>query len=177
MLLGLLGLILAASAYIMLFYMPQTSERDRCLGEAESCRAEIEAAQLRVEEKRRMERELEYLFSGEVPPLGIADYDNLQPVMFELNAILAPTQDYTLSFSTVDASQPIVRRSIALSFTADSYAAAKTVLQRLHGSAYRCMLDSLSLSMGQGGGVAVTGTIVFFEYQKLPQAASQEAAA
>jgi len=174
MLLGLLGVILVVSGYFMLFYMPMTSERDRCLGETEACRTEIEAAQFRLEEKRRMERELEELFSREVPPLSIADYDNLQPVMFELNSILAPTQDYSLSFSTVDASQAIVRRSISLSFTAGSYAAARTVLQQLHDSAYRCMLDNVSLNLdqGDGGTVSVNGTIVFFEYQA--QAPAQE---
>jgi len=175
MLLGLLGVILAASGYMMLFYMPMTSERDRCLGEAESCRTEIEAARLRLEEKRRMERELEELFSKDVPPLSIADYDNLQPVMFELNSILGPTQDYSLSFSTVDASQTIVRRSISLSFSAGSYDAAKAVLQKLHDSAYRCMLDSVSLNLdqGDGGAASVNGTIVFFEYQSQPTAQEQ----
>ena len=79
MLLALLGVILLASGYMLLFYMPMTAERDRCLGEAESCRAEIEAAQLRLEEKRRMERELEALFSAGEPPRSIADYDNLSP--------------------------------------------------------------------------------------------------
>jgi len=178
LLLGLLGVILVVSGYMMLFYMPQTAERDRCLGEAETCRTEIEAAQLRVEEKRRMERELEELFSQEVPPLSIADYDNLQPVMFELNTILAPTQNYTLSFSTVDTTQAIVRRSIALAFSAGSYDAAKAVLQQLHDSAYRCMLDSVNLNISGGtGGVTVSGNIVFFEYQAQPQAASQEGAA
>ncbi len=178
MLLGVLLVILVVSGYIMLFYMPMTTERDRCLSEAESCRTEIEAARLRVEDKRRMERELEELFAQEVPPLSIADYDNLQPVMFELNTILAPTRDYSLSFSTVDATQTIVRRSINLSFTAGSYEAAKTVLQQLHDSAYRCMLDSVSLSLGQGdGAVSVSGNIVFFEYQEEPPAAPQEEAA
>ena len=152
MLLALLGVILLASGYMLLFYMPLTAERDRCLGEAESCRAEIEAAQLRLEEKRRMERELEDLFSAGEPPRSIADYDNLQPVMFELNSILASTQDYSLSFSTVDASQAIVRRSISMSFTTGTYESAKAVLQQLHDSAFRCMLDSVNVSVGQGAG-------------------------
>ena len=156
---------------ILLFYIPQTTERDRCIGETEICQIEIEAAQLRLDEKRRMERELEELFAAETPPLSIADYDNLQPVMFELNSILASTQDYSLSFSTVDASQTIVRRSISIAFTTDSYASAKAVLQQLHDSAYRCMLDSVSLNLGDAQGpVTVSGTIVFFEYQASPQA-------
>ena len=172
MLLALLGVILLISGYMLLFYMPQTAERDRCIRETESCRTEIEAAQLRLEDKRRMERELEELFSAEVPPLSIADYDNLQPVMFELNSILASTADYSLSFSTVDASQAIVRRSISMSFTTGSYESAKAVLQQLHDSAFRCMLDDVTISAGQGeqNTVTVNGNIVFFEYQANPQA-------
>lgn len=177
MLLGLLGVILIASGYLLLFRFPMATERDRCLGEAELCRTQAEAAQLRLEDKRRMERELEELFAAETPPLSIADYDNLQPVMFELNAILSGAQDYSLSFSSVDASQTIVRRQLALSFTTGSYTAAKQVLQQLHDSAYRCMLDSVSLSVDRqdGGTVSASGTIVFFEYQAQPQA--QEPAA
>lgn len=171
MLLALLGVILLVSGYMLLFYMPQTAERDRCISETESCRMEIEAARLRLEEKHRMERELEELFAADVPPLSIADYDNLQPVMFELNSILASAQDYSLSFSTVDTSQTIVRRSISMSFTTDTYASAKTVLQQLHDSAFRCMLDSVNINVGRGEvrGVSVSGNIVFFEYQAQPQ--------
>ena len=167
LLLALLGVLLLVSGYMLLFYMPQTAQRDRCLQEAADRRVEIEAAQLRLEEKRRMEQELEALFSSGTPPLSIADYDNLQPVMFELNAILAATEDYSLSFSTVDASQPIVRRSISMSFTTGSYASAKAVLQRLHDSAFRCMLESVAITIGQGerDAVSVSGSIVFFEYQ------------
>ena len=173
MLLALLGVILVVSGYMLLFYMPMTAERDRCVGETESIRTQTEAAQLRLEEKRRMERELEALFSADSPPLSIADYDNLQPVMFELNAILSGTEDYSLSFSTVDASQPIVRRSISMTFATGSYDSAKAVLQQLHDSDYRCMLDSVSLSLGQGaqGPVTVSGDVVYFEYQAQPQAA------
>ena len=171
-LLALLGVILLVSGYMLLFYMPQTIERDRCLSEAELCRTQTEAAQLRLEEKRRMERELEALFSSETPPLSIADYDNLQPVMFELNSILGSTEDYSLSFSTVDASQTIVRRQLSISFTIGTYEYAPAVLQQLHASAFRCMLDSVGITINQGerDTVAVSGTIVFFEYQANPQA-------
>ena len=167
MLLALLGVILLVSGYMLLFYIPQTTERDRCIGETEACRTEIEAARLRLEEKRRMERELEALFAQEEPPLGLAPYDNVQAVMFELNTILSQTQEYSLSFGTVDTEQSIVRRSISLNFTCGSYEDAKAVLQQLHDSDYRCMLDNIAVSMGQTASdlVTVSGTIVFFEYQ------------
>ena len=167
MLLGLLGLIALASSYVMLFYMPVTARRDSAKEETELCRLQIEAAQVRLEEKRRMERELQALFAQEEPPLGLAPYDNVQAVMFELNTILSQTQEYSLSFGTVDTEQSIVRRSISLNFTCGSYEDAKAVLQQLHDSDYRCMLDNIAVSMGQTASdlVTVSGTIVFFEYQ------------
>lgn len=195
MLIGVLGILLAISGYILLFYNPMTSERDRCISETETCKMQTEAANLRIADKHRMELELEELFAAEVPPVGIPDYENLKPVMFELNSILSGTQNYNLSFSTVDASQTIVRRSIAMTFTTDSYASAKAILGQLHDSGYRCMIDNVSISFSNGGyrvgwwgdlwgdsgeyiegNVSVNATIVFFEYQKEVQTPAAEAA-
>lgn len=165
-LLGLLGVVALVSGYVMLFYMPMTARRDAAREETELCRLQAEAAQVRLEEKRRMERELEELFAGEGEHVRLADYDNLQPVMLELNTVLSETEDYSLSFGTVDASWTIVRRSISLSFTSGSYEAARATLRQLCGSAYRCLLDSVDLSISgeNGGSVSVNGVLLFFEY-------------
>lgn len=165
LLLVVFGVLLAVSGYFLLFYTPMKEEQDRCLAETESCMLQIEAANIRLEEKRRMERELEELFSQEPPPLSIPDYDNREPVMFELHSILTAARGYSLSFSTVDASQTIVRRSISMNFTAPDYEAARDILRKLHDCRYRCLLDNLVISFA-GESVSVNGTIVFFEYRK-----------
>lgn len=166
-LLALLGVILVICGYMLLFYTPQTAERDLCLQEAEDVLAQTQAARLRLEEKQRMEQELEALFSADTPPLSIADYDNIKPIMAELDPILALTTEFKLTFSTMETSLPLVRRSIAVTFTTDSYERAKTVLQRLHDSGYRCMLESVNLNLKEAaeGRVQFNGTLVFFEYQ------------
>lgn len=165
-LLGVLAVILLISCYVMLFYIPMTAELERLEDETELYRTQLAAAQQRAEEKQRMERELEELFAQPEPPLEMPAYDNLQQVMFELNAILVSAEEYSLSFGTVDAGENIVHRRISLSFTSGSYAQAKAVLQQLHDSVYRCMLDDLRLSLGSGqrNNVTVSGSIVFFEY-------------
>ena len=56
--------------------------------ETQLCRTQIESALLRVEEKRRMERELAEIFARDPDPLSLAPYDNLHPVMMELHHIL-----------------------------------------------------------------------------------------
>lgn len=167
MLLAVLAVLIIVSGYITLFYMPMTTERDNLDREIESTGLQMEAAQIQVANKRRMERELDEIFAVNPNPIALARYDNLQPVMMELNTILSAADDYSLSFSSVSAEQSIVRRSINLSFSSRSYAQARQILQRLDASAYRCMLESLNISMNQGrnNAVLVNGVIVFFEYQ------------
>lgn len=166
-LLGLLLVLALVGGYVMLYYMPMTAELERLEKEEASCEDQMAVVQIQAEDKRRMERELEEIFAAEPDPLSIAPYDNLQPVMFELNGILQSTPEYSLSFGTVDTEEPIIRRQIMLSYTSGSYEAAKEVLQRLHDSAYRCMLDSVSISIGERdeGSVSVSASLVFFEYQ------------
>ena len=167
MLLGVLVILALIVGYIMLFYNPTIAARDAAKADAEACREQTEAAQIRLAEKQRMERELDELFARNPNPLSLPDYDNLQPVMMELNSVLADTQNYSLSFATVDASQSLVRREISVNFTCGSYATAKSVLQRLHDSPYRCMLNNLNFSRGRtdDDSVSVSGSIVFFECQ------------
>ena len=167
MLLGVLLILVVVVGYVMLFYRPTTEARDAALADAASYRSQTETAQVRLEEKRRMERELDEIFARDPNPLGLPDYDNLQPVMVELNSILSGTQNYSLSFATVNASQRVVRREISISFTCDSYATAKLVLRRLHDSMYRCMLNNLTISRGRdaNSSASVSGSIVFFECQ------------
>lgn len=168
-LLGLLGCIVVISGYVMLFYLPMTTRRDAAISETEACRAELEAVQIQVEEKRRMERELERIFAESDDPLSLAPYDNLKQVMVELNTILTGALDYSLSFGTVDESETIVRRSISLTYRAGTYERAKAILQQIHDSAYRCMQESVNITIGEGsrggGAVTVNTTLVYFEYQ------------
>ncbi len=167
-LLGMLLVLVLVGGYVMLYYMPMTAELDRLEQEKLSCEDQLAVAQIQVEDKRRMERELEEIFAANPNPLSIAPYDNLQPVMFELNGILQSTPEYSLSFGTVNTEETIVRRQILLSYTSGSYEAAKRVLQQLHDSAYRCMLDNVSISIGERdeGNVSVSASLVFFEYQQ-----------
>lgn len=167
-LLGMLLVLVLVGGYVMLYYMPMTAELDRLEQEKLSCEDQLTVAQIQVEDKRRMERELEEIFAADPDPLSIPPYDNLQPVMFELNSILQSTPEYSLSFGTVNTEETIVRRQILLSYTSGSYEAAKRVLQQLHDSAYRCMLDDVSISVGERdeGNVSVSASLVFFEYQE-----------
>lgn len=166
-LLYILFVLVLISGYYILFYTPMTEEKTALETQIVQTQELILQEQVRVAQKESMEQELERIFAENDNPVSIAPYDNLQPVMFELNSILGETEEYSLNFETVDTQQQIVRRSISLRYQSPDYDAARQVLQKLHDSDFRCMLDGLNISIGEGeqAAVSVSATIVFFEYQ------------
>lgn len=64
-----------------------------------------------------------------------------------LNRLLSQdTSTYNLSFSDVERSDNQIRRPFSLSFTANSYTTARTILYRLTHGDYRCLISSVSFS-------------------------------
>lgn len=168
MLLIVLAVLVVGAAYVLLFRTPVLAARDDAIAETASCKEQTLALQDRLLEKQRMERELDKIFAESDNPLALPDYDNLQPVMRELNTVLSSAKNYSLSFANVDNTQSVVRREISVNFTCGGYNAAKNILQRLDDSPYRCMLNNVSITLGQKDSeqVSVTASIVYFECQE-----------
>ncbi len=146
-LLIVLLVLVAASAYYLWFYVPMQEKQTALEGQILDTRNEIEIDKVRVVKMEQMEEELRQIFADDPDPVSMAAYDNSQRVMFELHSILSETDDYSLNFSSVNtgADDNIVRRNISMNFETDDYEAAKSVLQKLHDSDYRCMMDDLSI--------------------------------
>jgi ABC-type Na+ efflux pump permease subunit len=165
-LLCILLVLVAAGGYIMFFYQPMQQKKTDLEGQIAINEELIAANQTKLDKQNQMKTELEAIFAMDDTPLSLAQYDNIQAVMFELNGILKQTEEYSLNFSTVDTEEKIVRRYISLQFRSVTYESAKQVLEQLHDSNYRCMLDNLDISTGSSDSdISVTATIVFFEYQ------------
>jgi len=164
-LLCVLLIIAVISAYFMLFYLPITREIDTIENSSMVLREQLDASVKRAEKRDSMVKELNQIFENNEEPVGLAEYDNIKQVMFELNSILSDTLDYSLSFGTVDTDSDIIRRSISINFSSNSYDSAKNILHRLNESAYRCMLDDINISISENQITSVNGTIVFFEYK------------
>lgn len=166
-LLMILLVLSISSGYILLFYTPMTEKIHQAEIQLAGTEEQISRAMVNLEQKKRMEAELKELFLKDPAPVGIAPYDNLTHVMLELNSILEETEEYSLSFGTVDAKGTIVRRPISLRFTSPDYAGARKVLETLKDSDYRCMIDDLDISVSSGRDfeISVRTTLVFFEYR------------
>lgn len=181
----ILVVLVLVSGYYLLFYVPVQNEKDSLTNRIEDTETEISVDQARVEELDRMKAELEAIFAGGADPASMAPFDNWENVMNQLNGVLSVAEDYSIDFATVDedGEDGVIRRKISLSFTCADYASARDVLQQLHDSPYRCMIDDLNVdvrSRGQAWSwwdgtlpeaqpgditVDVSTSIIFFEYQ------------
>lgn len=202
-LLLILVVMALGSAYYMLFYKPTTEEIENTETLIGDTQDQIAADQLRLAQKQKMQEELDAIFAADPDPVSMAPYDNSRNVLHELNAILENTQDYSLSFASVnvDEDSDVIRRNISLTYTSSGYRAALDILQKLHDSQYRCLLKNVSISLrersregswwyrlltGYANGVpdtnasdeysdvTVTATLTFFEYADGPVAPGQD---
>lgn len=189
-LLTVLLVLAAGSAYYMFFFRPNRDEKLAVELQILAAQDQIETDQLRLSRKQKMQSELEDIFSGDPDPASMAPYDNGRAVLHELSSILAGAEDYSLSFSTSPSaeSDDVIRRTVSMNFSCAGYEQARDILGQLHDSQYRCVLENLSLSSravaetypgdqaaGASGqalrasdaapaSVDVSATLVYFEY-------------
>ena len=144
-LLVIMSIVLLCGAYFFLVHQPVEAQKANLISaaaEAENERILLDAKLTKIAE---MEAELAGLPDNLAPT---PDYDNLQPVVNHLNAVMASTLDYTMSFqpAVMPEEGRIVRRAIDMTFTCSDYAAAHDIITQLHYGPFRCQLDNLSVS-------------------------------
>lgn len=105
----------------------------------------------------------------------VVTYNNLKAEINELNDIFGKAEDFSFGFDQAVATDDAVRRSVNASFTALSYEEAKAMLQQLHDSPYRCLIQDVNISSTTvedvegdeenlaDGPVAVSFTVTFYE--------------
>ena len=160
-----LAVLLLALGYMKLFYAPvQQAVEDNQQRQTElQDQALIE--QTRALKMQVMEKELEELKAGNaVPDAQVPDYDNVQRVMIELNAILARAQEYSLAFDDVSLDDSgLVRRPVELTFKTADYAAAREIINDLYHCRYRCSIQDDATDITAAPGAVTQLTAVFLE--------------
>lgn len=120
---------------------------------------------------KQMEDNIDSSKSGS--PSVVETYNNQKNEIVELNNIFADANTFNFSFDQAVANGNAVRRNITATFTADSYAQAKEMLENLYHCKYRCLIRDISVSPDNRensddnslmtGGVSVSFTVTFYE--------------
>jgi preprotein translocase subunit SecF len=164
-----LAVVLLAVGYFRFFLTPLQSEIET----QQQRQAEVEDSVLLAEKKLMTQKQMqskidELKESGTVPDAEVAEYDNIENVMLQLNAILSQADEYSLSFDAVSTDDNgTVTRPVELTFTASSYTAARSIINNLYQCPYRCAVSDISESsdtdLSTDGEIQVDLTVTFYE--------------
>ena len=163
-----LAVLVIGLAYYMGFYTPLQKELATLQEEAASVDSLIALSSTQVSNMNTMQAELDEIFARpEEEDTEIAPYDNKEVVFNQLNGILQLSENYNLSFTDpVIQADGTVRRNVGMSFSCPDYASAKSILEALNDSRWRCLISNLSISSNGNimeNPVQVSATITFFE--------------
>ena len=182
LLLGLLAVLLTVVSYARLFYQPVVGQLVEARERVTAAEDALVTEQGRLAQLRSMEQSLEEMRqSRDFRDSLLPDYDNIKLVMVELDAILLHARDYELIFAPPDFGPRLAERSVELTFSAGSYAAAKEILTALYDFPYRCELHDVTiLPQDNAAQVNIAAQPVFVKltmtlYEKLSPALYQSA--
>lgn len=164
-LLLLLAVIAIVSGYILLFYLPTTQRIESLNAQITQSQELVAQLDAKLASQQQMENKLEQLSAQDAQVPYMPAYDNIQAVMTELHAILAGCQEYSLSFQSEQGEDHVFYRRVSIPFTCSSYEQAQEILQKLHDSTLRGLLEDVQISQQEDGTVKASATIIFFEYQ------------
>lgn len=167
-LIAILLVLVIISSYVMFFHTPITNEIEQAKSQIELDNKLIDELDSKIDEKTYMQNELDKVFENNQSPISMPDYDNIKSVMIELNRILSASNEYALSFESVDTSQTVVERNVSLPFTCSSYQVAYDILNQINNSNLRCIIDDVAINQDDDGTVSVNANIIFFEYCENP---------
>lgn len=117
---------------------------------------ELFNAQLKAIKIKEMEK---YIDEHKDQAIGrVADYNNLQNEIIELNEILSEALTYKLDFEDATTDNKIVRRNVNITFQTKSYSAAKEIIESLKNSRYKSLLRDIDI-LAKENGLQSTGLV------------------
>lgn len=142
-----MAIILVAIVWFVFVYQRTTNELNSLENEIAAVQSETAVASAQVNRMHAMQAVIAKYKSEGVDPVPMPDYDNMTPLMSELNRIMAVTYTYTISFDGLDTTATdYVLRGVTINYSCDSYETAEAVIAALANGEFPCSIDSVSIS-------------------------------
>ena len=161
-LLVILALILVGLAWFMFVYQGSANEVIRLNGQIADTESEIAVATGRVSQLAQMQQDIEKFKESGARQVEVPAYDNLQPLMIELNSVMEMTNTYSLSFDELKNDVGFVERGAQITYSCNSYEEVEAVMNAMVNGPYPCSIDSASIGSASSGGsrTATSGAVV-----------------
>lgn len=177
-----LGVVVLLIIWFVFVFQRTTNEITSMDSEISAIETQKTTASAQVQKMHYMQESIAKYKAAGVAPTPIPYFDNMTPLMSELNRILSVTTNYSLSFDELDTetSPEYVLRGVTADFTCDSFASAEAVVTALARGQFACNIDSVAISdssagrvariSGATGPVAVTASVHITFFEKYPPA-------
>ena len=146
------ALLLVAIAWFWFVYQNTTNAMYKIDEELTTVQSEIDIQQARLTQMNSMAQVVEQRKAEGAKKTVMPVYDNLQPLMTQLNSIMSKADSFTLSFDQLDRENPeYVMRGVRIDYTCDSYKKAEAIVKALAGGDYPCSIDTVAISDPNAG--------------------------
>lgn len=158
------GILLIGAVYYFLVFRPVTDQKIQVQNRIYTLQEEQANLEVRYTEYMRMKNALKELPpSSELKP--IPEYDNVRGVMGFLNTTLEKTDDFSISFASVNIEEnaDFARRTLNISFATPGEESAKEIILELLDAPFRSQASNMNISFNNDGACNVNMTLTFFE--------------
>jgi len=167
-LLVILAILLIGCIYYLFVFSPSVNMMNNADRQYENVQNDILVQQAVASKKASLEQQLEDAKAKGASEKTMPAYDNTKNEITLLNGILSPAASYNINFADAEFTDNVARRTVHISFTANSFAEAQSMISSLINSPYRCLIGDFSLtgsSLTQSSTeqVSVTVDVTFFE--------------
>lgn len=185
-----LAIILLFLAWFVLVFQRTTDEINRIDNEIATVDSQTTVATAQVKRMHAMQDTIDKYKKAGVKPTPVPTFDNMTPLMSELNRIMGMTTSYTLAFDELDTttSTDYILRGVTANYSCNTIADAENVVRALAKGAYPCSIDSVTIAdstvgtmrisnANAAGNVSASVHATFFEKPQKANAASMASAA
>ena len=134
-------IILIAAGYYAGFYLPV--QRRIQAADTTDLEAQIQMEQVKSKQIQQMKKEIEENKAPNAPM--VPAYNHFKEETEELNRIFADAYNFSFQYSEPKVDGMQIRRAINLSFTAESFDKAVSMIHEVLEGPYRCLIEDLSI--------------------------------
>lgn len=139
--------LLVAVGWYQLVYVTTTNQLMVLETELEEVESDIKASQTKLAKKKEMQNAIEQRRAAGTKPKPMPEYDNLKPLMSELDGIMAQASSYSLTFDSIDTeSSEYVHRGVSMQFGCSSFKAADELVRTIADGTYPCIIDMVKIA-------------------------------
>lgn len=145
----LISLLVVLAAALLIVQGPLATSVETLKSNRAALENDIATAQGKVEKMQQMQKTLDEIKASGNAVTPLVDYDDINAVIDELNAIFGNAEGYTITFGDAAVTGMVAERPITIKFQTASYDEAVQKLNATKTATHRFLITSTSITSGR----------------------------